>query len=86
MPNWEDTSSYSQGDKEREIKSVAIKLGRVRIVVHRNIYSPGKWFLTMHGGWIDARELKAEEIEAAKVEAIGILQKEIATLASALAE
>ena len=43
---WNDVSSYSRGDKDRQPNSFEARAGCVRIRVHRHIDYPGRWCFT----------------------------------------
>ena len=59
MAEWKDTTSYSQGDKERTPDCWSITTGEVRIVVMRNHrMNPGFWTMHAYGLGIDTLDLK----------------------------
>lgn len=81
---WKDVSSYSQNDKIRATNAVQAALGPVRLGAHRHIHHPGKWVMSLYGGWIECRGLKAEGLEDAKAEAVEILASEMRGILAAL--
>lgn len=70
---WEDRTSYSRGDTVREVASVEARVGDLRIVIHRWIHDPGKWFVTAHPV-IDRRELEATVLEDAQAEGLALVR------------
>lgn len=71
---WKNTSSFSQGDKDRTPNCWTTKAGRIRIVVHRHIHhAPDVWLLSCDALRI-GNELKSRDIEDAKGEALAIVR------------
>lgn len=70
---WKDITSYSQGERRNgetpEPRSWEAKAGPFRIVVTRNRFAPGLWFMNWHGPRLD-RQLESADVESAKAEAL----------------
>ena len=69
---WKDETSYSRSDKERVPRVWELNDGLLLLCVHRWHGLDG-WFMTLRfdgAQMIEKRELKADDIEAAKVEAL----------------
>ena len=69
---WKDTTSYSQGDKERKQTTYTTKNGRIRITITcAHIYYPGQWVMHCAAPSVDTRLLKnCDTCEQAKNKAI----------------
>jgi hypothetical protein len=81
--DWKDVTSYSRNDTARKTTSTEATAGDLRIVVHRWIHDPGKWFLTAHPV-IDQRELKADALEDAQTEGLALVRAWLGRQAKAL--
>lgn len=56
---WKDTTSYSQGDKERKQTTYTTESGRIRITITcAHIYYPGQWVMHCPGLSVDTHLLK----------------------------
>lgn len=79
---WEDVSSYSQGEaRGTEPKSVQARLcPGLRLDVHHYLHCGDAWFVSC-GRLLEAHQLKATTLDAAKSEAVGLVR---ALLTSAL--
>jgi hypothetical protein len=78
MPSltWKDTTSFSQGEKDRTPRCWTAKAGRVQIVVHRHIhFPPDAWLLSCAALRIDNRQLKSKDVDEAKQEAVRIVRE-----------
>lgn len=73
--NWEDTTSYTQSDKERIPRIWQLRIGKMRLVVHRHLHhDPDQWLMTVHGDInIDNRPLLQKDLDKAKREALAAL-------------
>ncbi len=69
MLEWKDASSYSRNDKERIPTVWELKVGGLRIVVHRIIHYP-EWYVSCYNLNIENKCLYTDDVEEAK--AIGI--------------
>jgi hypothetical protein len=87
--NWTDTTSYARDERgtvpartwaTREVKGI-----RRPIVVTRLHGIPDVWHVTCHGLDIDGFPLQAKDIEAAKIEAVSLVQKRLRAAADDLA-
>ncbi len=76
-PNWKDISSFRQGEKDRTPTTWELNVASHRLLVHRHIHQPGKWFLSGQP-FFNQFELDSSEAEAAKVEAINRWRTELA--------
>lgn len=70
---WKDTTSYSRGDLERVPRTWELRTQRIVVVVTRHIDYPGKWLLRSHPINLE-RTLNADEVEQAKLEALGYVR------------
>ena len=77
---WKDTTIHSQSDTARETGVVECSAGDLRIVVHRHIEAPGRWLLTCEPTLYKHCHLKADELEAAKKEALILVQGKLVFL------
>ena len=79
--DWQDvTNPYSKNDEKKEPKIVELDVGNLmRIMVHRIAHYPG-WYLTCFKLQIKNKELKANNLEDAKIEAVWIVLSEIEDL------
>jgi hypothetical protein len=69
--DWKDNTSYSRGDKVREPGVLAVVDDPLRLKVHRWHGIENTWFASCD--LFERRELKATELDAAKVEAVDML-------------
>lgn len=72
MSNWKDVSSYSQSEirSERQVKSVELRIGKVRLVVTRHIhYNPTDWVASF-GDIYNQIVVGTGTLEDAKTEAL----------------
>ena len=69
MLEWRDKTSYSRGDKERKPRIWELKVGGLRIVIHRIIHYP-EWYVSCYDLSIEDNCLYTDDLEEAK--AIGI--------------
>lgn len=79
MINWEDATSYSRGDKERIPSIWHLKVGCLRIAIHRLIRMEG-WFVTCYALDIENNPLCSEDINKAKIEGLQLVIKKIEVL------
>lgn len=85
MDKWQDTTSYSPGDKERIPTSFTLKGKGVRItVVNSHIYYPGKWVTHCSSLGIDTHLLDATDLESAKEEALKLAHMKAVELLNAI--
>jgi len=77
MIQWEDKTTYSRDDNERIPQILEARINSIGICVHRHIRYPGKWLLTSKYLFIDKMELKSENIDDAKKEALSIVNKHL---------
>lgn len=82
MNKWTDVSSYSQSDKERIPNVWELRIGKIRLVVHRHkYYEPDQWLMSVHGDVdIDKRPLLRKDIEEAQNEALQALYNTLGRL------
>lgn len=72
---WDDTSSHSQGDKERLPNRFETRIGAFRLVIHRHIhYPPDQWLASCHPNMFSCFELCSKDLESAKCQAVARLQ------------
>lgn len=75
MAVWKDTSSFSQGVKERIPNCFETNFGKFRVVVHRHrLYPQDVWLARCYPEVFDMRQLKSKEISEAQCEAAAMLQ------------
>jgi len=75
MMIWQDTSSFSQGEKDRTPTCWTARAGVLQIVVHRHIhYEKTAWLLSCDGLRLGCRELSATDIADAKRETVEIVR------------
>lgn len=79
---WKNITSYSQGQKDRQVDTVEIRPSGYRIVVTRLHGLPGKWFLTC--SFFDRKELKSEVLEDAQAEAIALVKAQLTAIVKEL--
>ncbi len=79
MKKWKDISSYSQNDKERIPTIWELRIGHLRVVVHRHRWEePDKWFMSVHGDIdIDKLPLHQKDLEKAQKEALATLHSSL---------
>lgn len=82
---WNDVTTYSRDDKDKQPRVWHFDCGDLRVVVHRHIhYAPDAWLLTC-SPFFDKRELYAKDADHAKAEALALVREKVKTLAEALA-
>lgn len=70
MPEWKDTSTFSQGDKVRTPNCWRISGGGVTIILHRHIhYEKDDWLMSCEP-WFTTRMLQSKDVDDAKAEAL----------------
>ena len=70
MSDWEDTTSYSRGERDKaEPREWELAFPNIRIKVHRLHGIPG-WFLSCHALGVERKDLKCEDLEKAKAKAV----------------
>lgn len=70
---WEDTSSWSRGDKVSPADEFSLKLPSMRINVHRHVhYGPTVWLMTCRALDIDKHTLTSLDLQDAQKEALQI--------------
>lgn len=75
MQIWTDETSYAQGEREQHVEPRVwnLKLGHLRVRVHRWHGINDAWFLSCDG-FCDKRPLKAKTVQDAQLEAIELLR------------
>lgn len=77
MKPWEDTTSYSRGG-DRTPRSWTTYVGSFRITIHRHIdYEPDVWLVSTVPDVLYKMPLASKNVEAAKVQAVAMLQSEL---------
>lgn len=78
MIHWRDDTTYSRGDCDSIPTTWVTKIGELRIVVHRHIYSPADmWHVTCQAVALEREALSAAELENAKEEALATILDKI---------
>lgn len=77
MRKWEDVSSYSRSENDREPKTWVILANRIKITVTRHIDYPKDRWVLFSPPWISALVLESKNIDDAKKEAIKIIKTNI---------
>jgi len=73
MSKWKDKINYS---KNQEITESQIKLGGMKISVHRHInYAADVWFVSCY--FFDKKELTSKDLDQAKTQAKAMFQVKI---------
>lgn len=71
---WKNTTTYSQGEKDRTPRTYEARAGVIRIVVTRHIhFDASAWVLSAHP-FFDLHELASSEVEDAKREAMKLVR------------
>lgn len=84
---WKDETIYTQSDKERIPRTWEAKSSKgFRVLVHRHVYEPGRWFVTCGYLGLDKNGLASLTAEDAKREAIRVCERRLKALALALTE
>jgi hypothetical protein len=77
MIEWKDETSYSRGDTERVPRAWAVKVGALKISVHRHIHhDPDVWLLTC-APWFSCHELPSKAAPLAKRQALDLVQERL---------
>lgn len=71
---WKDATSYSYNDKERIPVTFELILGELRIVVTRMYNLTDTWFLHCRKLHIDSHDLRVNDLEIAKHEALKLVK------------
>lgn len=72
---WTDTTSFSQGEKNRTPRVWTTRLGPFRLTVHRHIHYPKEqWLMSTAQMLFDCEQLASPDIEEAKCQAVAMLQ------------
>jgi hypothetical protein len=78
---WRDISSFSREDKDRTPRAFELRTESMRVAVHRHMYYPGRWMLSVYGTLeVQMRPLEAEDIEDAKAEALAYVRRRLGDL------
>jgi hypothetical protein len=84
-PKWEDTSSYSRGERGTVDPSAwTLSISGLDITVHRYIHSKGIWFGTCYQMNVERITLESDEIIEAQCEFVHMLQQRAMTWHHAL--
>lgn len=88
MLKWEDTSSYSQNDKEKipHAYDIQPKDNSFRLCVHRLHGIPNIWFYSLDWVSVSKKELRAKTIVHAQAEAIELVRKRLKAVLAKLDE
>jgi hypothetical protein len=78
---WKDSTSYSQGQKDRKPTAHTIRTEGLTITVTKgHIYYPGVWIMHCHQVGMKEIELGTETEEESKIEAVRLVKSKLATL------
>jgi len=66
---WEDTTSYSQGDKERIPRTWLLRCDILEIIVTKHIYNPGWNLICRQAGVTEPTPLH-EDLNTSKIQAV----------------
>ena len=77
MPDWRDSSSYSQGSRgTREPTAWTCGAFPYEVTVHRLHGVPDAWFASASGLGIEVRDLGTEDLEEAMRRALELVREE----------
>lgn len=81
MATWQDTTSYSQGERGNVYpREWTISSRRIRLTVHRLHDIPGRWFATCHEVGIVKKDLHCQDVEDAKVKAVDAIGRHLTAM------
>jgi len=72
MNEWKDISTYTKNDEERIPSIWELRVGKVRLLVHRHLhYEEDQWLMSVHGDVsVTNSPLLKKDVDEAKREAI----------------
>ena len=82
--NWRDITSYKQGDKLREVRSVATKVGKLELTVTRHIHHPPNQWLASCLPFFELTMVGNGSLEDAKDYALERLYEDICDVTDAM--
>ena len=78
---WKDTSSYSQGAKDKTPHCFEVRAAGLKVVVHRHIHYPPDVWLASAEPFFHHKELESKDIDGAKEETATLIKNCLADVA-----